>query len=530
MNPFKNFVLTISLILITGCGADPDELEDLYIELSASTEIANYDEPFELTWSSNASQCYGSGTIWLGEKPVVGTEEFQIKRGGAYTFILECRRNNEFKNQAVAVSINKTVSNNFIFDVTQEPSLVIDMPQDHKARITAYDRGDYNNDNIGDVFFVTQINNASNLHVDTKFVQVLGGPFPVFQEIDAENCNATGYIKMMDLDQDGISDVIASSRDSNSVKLQGNICTFKGSQTGLVLDNDLVTNETDLDFVYSDVRYLASIDKNIDGVNDIYILTPNGEYWIQRGAENGPAFEKVEYADSFTDSYVITAGTVVDFDSDSNNDILLSAYDQNNQGAFIAVPRSADTTNWDEISIFNINMPIAKIVTSLDYDGDANVDLLIVGDEIPGDEFSPSFTSTFRIYEEGETGIFDNFEDFDFPGKGTISLNKNLFITDFDFDFDGGDFLFNLEGTPNTTDNFLLGVKNFTEVEGEPTVFSIDSVLDGSLDIENFEFENQQMIFVDLDVDFDLDIVVLEEIVNSNSKSITLTLKQNLSN
>lgn len=90
--------------------------------------------------------------------------------------------------------------------------------------------------------------------------------------------------------------------------------------------------------------------------------------------------------------------------------------------------------------------------------------------------------------------------------------------------------MFNLEDTPNTTDNFLLGVKNFTEVEGEPTVFSIDSVLDGSLDIENFEFENQQMIFVDLDVDFDLDIVVLEEIVNSNSKSITLTLKQNLSN
>ena len=49
---------------------------------------------------------------------------------------------------------------------------------------------------------------------------------------------------------------------------------FKGTQTGLVLDNNFVTNETDLDFVNSDVRYLASIDKNIDGVNDIYILTP----------------------------------------------------------------------------------------------------------------------------------------------------------------------------------------------------------------------------------------------------------------
>ncbi|GIR03332.1 MAG: hypothetical protein CM15mP12_8630 [Gammaproteobacteria bacterium] len=64
---------------------------------------------------------------------------------------------------------------------------------------------------------------------------------------------------------------------------------FKGTQTGLVLDNNFVTNETDLDFVNSDVRYLASIDKNIDGVNDIYILTPDGEYWIEMGAEDGPA-------------------------------------------------------------------------------------------------------------------------------------------------------------------------------------------------------------------------------------------------
>ena len=172
---------------------------------------------------------------------------------------------------------------------------------------------------------------------------------------------------------------------------------FRGTQTGLVLDNNFVTNETDLDFVNSDVRYLASIDKNIDGVNDIYILTPDGEYWIEMGAEDGPAFEKVDYSDSFTDSYVITAGTVIDFDSDSNNDILLSAYDASKQGALIAIPRSADTTNWEEISIFNNNIPLIKTITSLDYDGDNEVDLLIVGDEMPGDEFNPSPTNTFRI-------------------------------------------------------------------------------------------------------------------------------------
>ena len=59
---------------------------------------------------------------FLSEKTIslIGTEEFQIKRGGAYTFILECRRNNEFKNQAVAVSINKTVSNNWALSYSKE--------------------------------------------------------------------------------------------------------------------------------------------------------------------------------------------------------------------------------------------------------------------------------------------------------------------------------------------------------------------------------------------------------------------------
>ena len=114
---------------------------------------------------------------------------------------------------------------------------------------------------------------------------------------------------------------------------------------------------------------------------------------------------------------------------------------------------------------------------------------------MPGDGLIPP-TNTFRIYEE-EAGILDSFKILSFKG-GVISLNKNLFITDFDFDFDGGDFLFTLDSIPNTTDNFLLGVKNSIETEGEPTTFSIDPVLDGDLDIENFNYENQQMLFVDL--------------------------------
>ena len=41
---------------------------------------------------------------------------------------------------------------------------------------------------VGDVFLVSQINDASNTHVSTKFIQVLGGAFPTFSEIDAQGC------------------------------------------------------------------------------------------------------------------------------------------------------------------------------------------------------------------------------------------------------------------------------------------------------------------------------------------------------
>ena len=74
MNLLNKFFASISLLFIIGCGTDPEKLEDLFVELSASTEVANYDETFELTWSSNASQCYGSGTVWIGEKPTSGSE------------------------------------------------------------------------------------------------------------------------------------------------------------------------------------------------------------------------------------------------------------------------------------------------------------------------------------------------------------------------------------------------------------------------------------------------------------------------
>ena len=106
MNFHKKLLLSLIVLFLFSCSDGPEELEPLVVELNASTETPNYNESFELSWSSNASQCYASGGYWSGERPTTGSEEITLKRGGQFIYILECRRNNEFKNQAVEISVN----------------------------------------------------------------------------------------------------------------------------------------------------------------------------------------------------------------------------------------------------------------------------------------------------------------------------------------------------------------------------------------------------------------------------------------
>lgn len=528
MNLTKKFLGLLVLLGLISCSNDPEKLDPLFIELDASNEAPLYNEPFTLTWSSNASQCYGSGAYWSGERPTSGSEEFTIRRGGTFTFILECRRNNEFLNQAVAIDVTKTPENHFIFLENNDPALTLEIPEGQIARVTSYNRGDFNNDSIGDIFFALQYNQGSD-HVQTKYFQLTGGPFPVLLEIAAENCKGSGYVRMVDFDQDSFDDVIVAHNDSSSVQPSDSICIFEGSESGLKLNNGLVANETDLDLANADVRFLTLIDKNLDAISDVYLLTSEGEYWVVRGTEEGPAFEKAESNVSGIDSYTITAGTLIDFDSDSNNDILFAAYDANNLGAFIAVPRSAESTDWDNITIFE-NAPLAKIITSINFDDDANADLLVVGDQEPSDIFNPSPTVTFTIYEEGESGILDSEINYSFSDEGIVSLGKNLFITDYDLDFDGGDFLFTLDPKPNNFANFMLGIKTEINNEEEPTAYEINTLTDKEMNLDNFDFTNAQSMFVDLDLDFDLDALVIEEVEANASTVLNFYLKINQSN
>ena len=114
-------------------------------------------------------------------------------------------------------------------------------------------------------------------------------------------------------------------------------------------------------------------------------------------SDGSPDYEEFSYDGTIISDLVITSATVIDFDLDQTNDIVLAAYDSNNQGKLISVPRSGDGTNWAEALSYEAQL--LKTLISFDYDQDTFLDMLAVGDEMSGDDFNPSNTSTFKIYE-----------------------------------------------------------------------------------------------------------------------------------
>ena len=57
----NKLLIIFALLILAACSDKDDPLEDLFLELDASSETVDYGDAFTLTWSSNASQCYAGG-------------------------------------------------------------------------------------------------------------------------------------------------------------------------------------------------------------------------------------------------------------------------------------------------------------------------------------------------------------------------------------------------------------------------------------------------------------------------------------
>ncbi len=516
---------TFALFILGACSVDQEELEELFVELETSAESVEYGEGFTLTWNSNASQCYASGSFWFGERPTSGSEEFTIKRGGTGTYILECRRNNEFANQALEVTVNKTVADHFIYLPSEEVDYSIDYSVDEEIAITSVARGDFSGDLIPDIFIGIQIRESSDQTLkETIFLQSIGGPDPIITEIDASGCSGSSIMLPIDLNGDGPVDLITSSSDLQRQTEGSNLCHFKGSATGLVFDDTFITNETNLDFNDAKVVTMGLVDRDNDLRPDLYLLTEEYEYWVQ--ADGTPDYEEFSYDGTLISELVVTSATVIDFDLDSTNDIVLAAYDSNNQGKFISVPRSGDGTNWGEALSFEA--PLIKTLISFDYDQDTFLDMLVLGDDTPGDDFNPSNTSTFKIYEEDETNILDTERDITFTKQGSASLNEYIIITDYDQDGDGGDFLLTFNKFGNNTANFLIGEKQIIDNGDGTNSYAVATYDDKELGIANVPYENAFTIFFDYNIDFDLDAIFVDD--DESTNTLNFYIQENDSN
>ena len=508
----KNLLILSSLIVLAACSDKEEALEDLFVELEASSETVDYGDSFTLTWSSNASQCYAGGR-WVGEKEVTGSEEIEIKRGGSSAFILDCRRNNEFVNQAVAVEIIKETSDYFIFSPPADtPDFTIEYAEDEKVVFTGQARGDVNDDNIPDVVFGVQIRKlADNTLVKSHLLQMLGGPFPIITEAVTDECDAISTLIPKDLDQDSFTDVIGASTDYERQNLgTSKICLFKGTATGLVLDNEFVANDTSLDLANANLRAAGLVDRNNNVALDIYLLTETNEYWIEVGATDGPKFEEFDYDNTALTDLTINNISAFDFDANSNEDLVFSAYDSNGAGKFITVPKSGDGTNWAETLVYD-NVPNTKVVQTIVYDQDSELDVFIMGDGTPSNGIDLNPTSTLKVYETGEVNILENEVDIAYTKQATTSLNNSVVQADFDTDFDGGDILLSFENYGDTTASFLVIEKQETTDEEDVTTYAYVAQDDEELGLANIPEGHAFTIFIDYNSDFDIDVIFAVE-------------------
>ena len=508
----RNLLALMSLFIIAACSDKEEPLEELTVELTASSETVNYGETFTLTWSSNASQCYAQGR-WSGEKPTSGSEEIENKRGGDSPYVLECRRNNEFKNQAVTVTIIKTVADYFIFSPpADEPDFVIEYAADEKVNFSSEARGDFNDDNLPDVVFGVQVRKiADNSLVQSRLIQFLGAPLPLLTEVANDDCDAISSLTPKDLDGDGFTDLIATTTDYERQNLGvSKVCFFKGAETGLALDNEFVTNDTNLDLANADVRIAGLIDRNNNAVLDIYLLTSTNEYWIEIGAEDGPKLEEFQYDGALLADQTITNIAGFDFNVDSNPDVVFATYDSADLGRLISVPKSGDGTNWAEGQVYE-NVPTLKNVTFIEFDQDEFLDVFVMGDTAPTNFIDPSATSTFKVYEAGEVSILENETDIDFSLKSVGSLNHEIIQADYDQDFDGGDILVSFLDFGEVTAKFLVVEKQETTDEDDVTTYQYVANTDEELNLENVPVGQAFTVFIDYNRDFDIDVLFIEK-------------------
>ena len=275
----------LGLLLVScggGSGTTPITVE---VTLESSTETAQYNETYTLSWTSTGSQCYASGG-WNGEKPLSGSETFTAKRNSPIGYGLECRKNNIFAQAQVVVTLEKDFADSIDFkDEDIVELLEINDSDGARHKISSY-VGDFNSDGSQDVLIGMRISDPKDNAADLapRFFQILGGAELVTSELMLEGCNSSELYSSGDYNIDGYQDVAAlptkTVKTISGEAVDSNICFFLGSDTGLDVTNwnsdTMVDNDSSIDLNNFAVTSWDPVDISSDGYVDLLLWAKEG--------------------------------------------------------------------------------------------------------------------------------------------------------------------------------------------------------------------------------------------------------------
>ena len=458
----KYFSIPILTLILFGCsggsGTTPITVE---VTMEASSETAQYNETYTISWTSDASQCYASGA-WSGERPPSGSEEFTAKTNGPVGYGIECRKNNVFAQAQAVVTLEKNFINGFDF-LDEEITEVLSIEHSNGARhkISAHHIGDFNNDNAQDMILAYRVDdprdNAEDLY--PRFFQILGGDNITISELELDGCQSGDMIATGDFNLDGFQDIVAlptkTVRTIAGDSVDSNICFFIGSESGLDVTNwnssDFIDNSSSIDLNNFAVTSVDPLDISGDGFVDLLLWAKEGDgstaglpfYIIANTASNAFVQLSTNFID--LDPYLPSAGCSQDilylcdwknfygtsqiyFDDDISIDIIGSACGED----FSSCSYTNFTERYEEGNDFDWSLSTAGVLT-------------------PSVNSGQSYSRKLSIVDNNSDGLFD-IVALENDTKFTVFERIDGFISA----QDSGDFLDLLSSTIKFTNDWLL--------------------------------------------------------------------------
>jgi hypothetical protein len=304
---------------------------------------------------------------------------------------------------------------------------------------------DYDNDGYTD--FIISGNNSDDTEAVALFINQGNGTYTQ-QDLSIDG-TSNGQMKVADLNNDGLSDIIITGVDSEynySAKL------YLQNTAGAFI-------ESTVPFFGNSFGNITTFDANNNGHIDVLITGYSNDYAPETKLyiNDGTAIFTESTSAAIADVYFSTT-SAADYDNDGDIDLLISGFNSS-YAPYTVLYNNDGSGNFTE----NTQAPLKQLywgaTNFVDYDNDEDLDIFIAGADYN--------TATYAKFYKNTNGIFTEDTNAEIGISGTYVSTADW--SDYDND---GDLDFVLSGLNNdgnasttvyTNEQITLGVNDFLE-------------------------------------------------------------------